>query len=211
MNLFLDLDGTLVDCRRRLYTLFVDLLAHDAMSCEEYWAIKSERMTQAELLKSRFGYDDKMASKFKARWMDLIESEEYLQLDTPFPFSLDFLRACRHRADVYIVTARQHPDIAERQIRNFGFAEFVKDLVVCGPGNSKSQAILACGISFNPADYFIGDTGEDVRAGKRLGVKTVAVTSGVLSEAVLREYEPDEIVENLGVARLSKILGLQAH
>src|SRR2546421_346944 len=46
-------------------------------------------------------------------------------------------------------------------------------------------------------DWYVGDTGIDIRTGKQLGVRTVAVLSGFRSEEALVAYEPDYVINDV--------------
>ena len=52
-------------------------------------------------------------------------------------------------------------------------------------------------LSPHASDIFVGDTGEDIVCGKKLGMKTVAVTSGNLSLASLKSYKPEKIIDSV--------------
>jgi phosphoglycolate phosphatase len=48
-----------------------------------------------------------------------------------------------------------------------------------------------------PGALIVGDTEVDIRAGKAVGIKTVAVTSGIRSRAALEAEGPDVIVDDI--------------
>jgi phosphoglycolate phosphatase-like HAD superfamily hydrolase len=48
-----------------------------------------------------------------------------------------------------------------------------------------------------PGALIVGDTEVDIRAGKAVGIKTVAVLSGIRSRAALEAEAPDAIVDDL--------------
>jgi len=52
-------------------------------------------------------------------------------------------------------------------------------------------------VKINPDDWFVGDTGHDIIAGKKLGIKTAAVLTGFLSKEKIEEYEPDIILTSV--------------
>ena len=55
-NLFFDFDGTIVDSKVRLYKLFCELCIDNKFSFNDYWELKRESLTQAEILKKYFNY-----------------------------------------------------------------------------------------------------------------------------------------------------------
>ena len=76
-NLFLDLDGTLIDSRRRIYNLFQEMLPESQLSFDEYWKIKRSRVSQEKLLTERFCFDPEAVQRFKADWLAKIEEPDF--------------------------------------------------------------------------------------------------------------------------------------
>ena len=46
-------------------------------------------------------------------------------------------------------------------------------------------------------NWFVGDTGEDILVGKRLGMRTCGVLTGFLSYERLSDYEPELICSSV--------------
>jgi phosphoglycolate phosphatase len=206
-RLFLDFDGTLVDPRRRLYRLFCELAPETTLSFDDYWQLKCGKMTQRQMLRYYLQYPDARVDAFRDAWMEKIEEPERLMIDTPFPGVTEFLAQASRQAALCLVTARQHRERLLNQIRRLGWDACFSDVLATAPRQSKAELIrsrLACG----PGDWIVGDTGEDILAGKELGMRTAAVTSGVLSEAVLRTYQPDALLDS--VVQLTNLLPPQA-
>lgn len=195
-RLLLDFDGTLIDPRQRLYELFTELAPESRFSFDEYWRIKRGRMDQRELLTTYFKYTDQQIREFKTNWMELIEEPVRLATDTAFEGVTDFLRKWSQKKELYLVTARQHPERAIAQIHLFGWKEYFTDIFVTAQLQSKA-ALIREKLTCTSRDIFVSDTGEDIQAGKELGVRTVAVSSGVLSAEILKEYQPDRILDSV--------------
>ena len=60
-----------------------------------------------------------------------------------------------------------------------------------------SKASLVNKSNLNKFDILVGDSIDDIAAGKELGLKTVAVTTGILSNQILAKYKPDLIIDSL--------------
>jgi phosphoglycolate phosphatase-like HAD superfamily hydrolase len=73
---------------------------------------------------------------------------------------------------------------------------FFSDIFITGHKFSKEE-LIAKSIDVSGNDWFIGDTGYDALTGKKLGMKTIAVSYGFLSREVLLEYKPDFIIDNI--------------
>lgn len=195
-RIFLDLDGTLIDPRPRLYRLFCDLAGEGVLTFEEYWRIKRGRMDQRTLLRRYLNYTDAQIAAFKADWMVKVEEPERLAEDRPFAGVSPLLAELSQRYPLVLVTARQHPERVEAQLAAFGWRSYFSQVLVTGQKQSK-DALIRTHYTPIQTDLLIGDTGEDIEAGKALGVTTVAVASGVLSADILREYQPDHLLDSV--------------
>ena len=56
VNIFFDLDGTLLDSRKRLYKLFQDLVLESNLTIDEYWELKRNKINHKTILIEKFGY-----------------------------------------------------------------------------------------------------------------------------------------------------------
>ena len=195
-NIFFDLDGTLIDSKKRQYQLFSELAPESVFSFNDYWTIKRKRISQRELLLRYFNYSENKIEEFKNSWMKKIEDVERLKLDTPFPGVENLLNILSTSKSLYIVTARQSYDFVEVQLKEYGWLGYFDKILVTKQKESKASLVLR-NTSVYPDNLFVGDTGEDILAGKKLGIKTVAVSSGVLNKQVLKTYSPDYLVSNV--------------
>ena len=197
-RIFFDLDGTLIDSRTRLYRLFRMLNPKCSLSFEEYWEIKRTRVNQKELLKRHFGYENADIAEFSRRWREHVEDDDLLLLDRPFPLAKNLLMRLYAKNTLNLITARQNPEKVNRQLVSWGWSEFFSLILVTKQACTKDELVRGKIEAPNGNDVFVGDTGEDIISGKKLGMRTIAVTSGFLNRNVLREYHPDLLVENIG-------------
>lgn len=195
-KMFLDFDGTLADPKKRLYELFKKLESRCDLTFEEYWEIKSIGINQRDFLETYYQRSDEEVQYFKRQWMQEIESTAMLSMDALFPESVPFLDRATERYDLYLVSARQRLEPLENQLKYFGINKYFADVIVTGNKKPKNELISEFCTSCS-ADVFVGDTGEDVLAGKALGVKTVAVSTGVMNRERLSKYFPDYLVDSL--------------
>ena len=195
-DVFLDLDGTLVNSQGRLYRLFRELCPECGMSYAEYWTLKRRRMSQKEMLKRFFGYSDDSVIRFHKDWMAHVEDDDAVLTDSPVEGISDRLAAMAQRHSLYLVTARQKPELVGRQIDRFGWRSYFRDLVVTRQECGKCAAIRAV-VGHVAGGIMIGDTGDDVKTARELGFRSVAVGWGILSPDVLREYNPDYLAERM--------------
>jgi len=195
-RIYLDFDGTLINSQGRLYRLFKELCPECDLSEEEYNTLKRTRITQKDLLKNRYHYSDEQAETFHKMWMEKIEEKERIETDFPCEGVTDFLEKISKNNDLYLVTNRQNKDLVIYQIEKFGWKRFFKDLLVTEGKKSKQEIILSA-VKPLPFDILIGDTGEDIKCAKALGIKSIAVTWGILNETVLKEYKPNYLVYDI--------------
>ena len=197
-KLFFDIDGTLWDSRERLYRLYGDL-SGDPISFDNYWAAKRRKVSNEELLRKYLGCDDKRRIEdFTSSWMSKIESEQYLKLDIPFDFTRSTLTYFRERKfEIYYVTLRQSRAAVIKELESNNLYEFCDACLVSEGRKDKAELVRASGIYVGHDDFFVGDTGMDINAGKALGARTVGVLSGFRDKEVLSTYNPDYILDNI--------------
>lgn len=196
MNIFFDLDGTLIDSRQRLYFLFQSLVKESVFSFDEYWVHKRNKKSHREILSEMLHYSVVQISDFEEKWMARIEEPEWLSLDKPFDGISEFLKELKQNNSLFVVTARQSELKALEQLEQLGWSEIFDKIFVTGQKLEKYEMIQGS-VKLTPADWFVGDTGKDIQTGKKLGIRTAAVLSGFLSHESLLPYEPDLIRDNV--------------
>ena len=195
-NIIFDLDGTLSDPKTRLYSLFIELAPDNNISFEEYWEIKRNKIDQACLLERYFDYSKEEIAQFRQQWLSNIEEKERLKQDTPLPGAGTVLKTLSKDNQLYVVTNRQNRELAIEQIEDYGWDGYITMTLVTLQKTSKENLIKES-LVISKDDIIIGDTGEDILTGKRLGMTTIAVTSGMLNRRTLLEYNPDQIINHL--------------
>ncbi len=196
MNLFIDLDGTLIDSKLRLYQLFQYLVIDSELSFEEYWELKRNKIDHKEILSSKFNYTNDQYITFLNKWMSEIELEKWLDLDIPFNGVTSFLENMSKQNSLHVVTARQSSKNTLAQLKKFNWDNYLDSVFITEQKHSKLD-LVKNNINVTSDDWFIGDTGKDIEVGKKLGIKTAAVLSGFLNEKCLIGYNPDIIIENI--------------
>jgi phosphoglycolate phosphatase len=196
VNIFFDLDGTLLDSRERLYQLFQHLVPESDFSFDNYWELKRSKIGHQEIFEKHLLSPNGAFSIFEKAWMSKIELPEWLQLDQPFEGVTDFLIDLKKRHKLYVVTARQFENVAIQQVEQAGWTGIFEEILVTGQKAEKYELIKSIS-NTSSEDWFVGDTGKDIQTGKQLGFNTAAVLSGFLSKEELLKYNPDIIAENV--------------
>lgn len=192
-RLFIDFDGTLIDSRRRQYELFVELVGKVTLSIEEYWHAKRAGIKQIDMLKQYSKFAPQELCAFMGRWMEAIEDPQRLQKDELIAGVPAFLSEASKQFDLYLVTGRQNRERLIDQMQKLHIDNYFSDILNTAQRLPKADLVQAS-VDFGDGDVFIGDSGEDILAGKELGLFTVGVTSGASSDEWLAKYVPNLIV-----------------
>jgi len=195
MKLFFDLDGTILDAKPRLYLLFQHLIPQSTLTFEAYWELKQNKINHQQILSSIFRFSKQDFTAFENQWMNLIEAEEWLKLDCLFPKALEKLGELKSQHQIFIVTARQSISNVSNQLTKLGLENLIDEVLVTEQKREKDELIRTLQPSHE--DWIIGDTGKDILTGKKLGIRTAAVTSGFLNKHQLLNYQPDIITETI--------------
>jgi phosphoglycolate phosphatase len=198
MKIFLDLDGTILDVKFRCYSVYSDLLLWKGYRCldiEEYWTWKREGISESEIV-SKTTPPTFVESYLEERTV-LMWAMEYLILDTVFDGVYDILNRWSDVHDLYLVTLRRDRDILDSQLHFFNLYSYFKAIYNDSLGEKEKVNLIKHEI-FNPSNcVIVGDSETDIKAGKVLGIQTIALTSGVRSENVLAKLHPDVLVKNI--------------
>jgi phosphoglycolate phosphatase len=197
MNIFIDLDGTLVDSRRRLYKLFCDLSGSRKLTFHLYWKYKRVARSNEWLLAQVLGFDAPQIQAFVRGWLERIESPEYLALDAPFGFAQSVLKDLSRDHSLYVLTARRDEHAARAQIDCAGFTPYLTDMLVTGPWQSKIELLSARRGQAHSEDLVVGDTELDVQAAAAIGAQSVAVLNGFRCRQHLELFKPDFMYADL--------------
>ncbi len=201
-TIFLDLDGPLLDVAERYHRLHCDLVAQHGgrpLDRETYWRAKRERVPEPEIL-APTGLSPQAVAEVVATREGRIESPEYLLLDRPWPWTIPSLAALASVSPLVLVTLRRRPDRLLRQLTGLDLHRYF-DRVVAGPGDgtveAKARLLRDEGIAIPPGSILVGDTEVDIASGRALNLRTLAVRSGIRSDAQLLRWAPDLLVDDL--------------
>lgn len=196
MNVFFDLDGTLVDASDRLFRLFQFLVPASSFTKDDYWKLKRNKISHRQILKELFNFKNDQIDSFENTWLSMIELPDWIAYDKPFDQVTTYLKEVQKTHKVYVVTARQFEKTAKAQIHSYGWADIFSDILVTGHHVEKADLIVK-NVGITNVDWFVGDTGKDIETGKQLGLRTAAVTCGFLNKERLIEYSPDVVVRSV--------------
>ncbi len=198
MNIFFDLDGTLLDSRQRLYQLFCKITGQVSLSFDNYWELKKKMWDNRKILSEYFDYSEDDLVGFEKKWMDQIESDEYLMLDTPFPFTREVLQTLKEKGiSLHLITSRQYKSKVIDQLNKHELNEYFTAVWVTQAKQTKSELIQNSGIQLSMSDLMVGDTEIDIRTAKSLGIRSMGVLSGFRNKLSMLKSESDYIENDI--------------
>jgi phosphoglycolate phosphatase-like HAD superfamily hydrolase len=202
--LFLDLDGTLLEDKFRHYFCYRDILetmGGKPLDIETYWNLKRNKMRQQEILQvSSFQGDQ---DTFYWEWVSRIEEQSYLRYARLKPRVIETLEEWKQFCEkMVLLSMRNSFDNLIWQLKETGLYSFFDEVLHCSPLIKYGKYNVLKNITFSFA-VFIGDSEEDMKPAKMLGMKTIAVTNGIRDPKYLLA---DYYVEELCYVDLKKVI-----
>src|SRR4030042_565176 len=192
--IFIDLDGTVFRVQERVWRVYRDILEKynkKFLSKKDYIELKRKKTPLGEILKMTGAKD--ISSDFEKDWQKMIEKQDYLKLDEIPPANRKALLKLKKDWRLVLVTARQKKQnlfwqLSKKKIDG-GFDRVLN-------GKVKYEMIKKYG-NYNKDSVMVGDTETDIKTGKRLGLRTVAVISGQRNGEFLRKYKPNILIDEI--------------
>lgn len=202
MTIFIDLDGTILDVSERIYRVYRDILKKKNkkyISKKDYLRMKREKAPIEKILKKTSTED--ISSQFKKEWKKEIEKPYYLSLDRLSLRTKKVLYWLKKYHKLVLITFRCHPRRLFDQLKERKIWDFFDKILIIPAGSYHSKWKLKYKFikkygNYDKKSIIIGDTETDIFAGKKLGIKTVAVINGMRSKKFLQKYKPDILIEN---------------
>jgi len=204
MNIFFDLDGTLIDISDKYYRAYKDLVKHyhgKPLPRSLFWRYKRSRVSTSDLL-SKSALSAVSAEKFSDMFMEALESKKYCVLDRLFPFTIRCLSTLiKRNHTLHLVSARHNKKNALFQISAMGLTPFFTSIYV---GKMHKNGHVAKRIAIQPKlagrkgpFAVVGDTKDEIEAARELGGISIVVLSGVRNKKLLSSYRPDYIIKDI--------------
>jgi phosphoglycolate phosphatase len=196
---FLDLDGVVLDPWPRYHRVHEDImtdLGAAALSLPEFMRLKRERASLLDLT----SLPAPAAKEYQRRWNQLIEAPAYLALDQYLPQAALAVRLLSARYHLVLLCLRRKGAALREQLKALDFP--LVDQVLCASPRAAADEVKARMMQSSP--YFsrnsvvVGDTEADIRAGRSLGMTTVAVRGGLRSDALLARESPNVTIDGIG-------------
>jgi phosphoglycolate phosphatase-like HAD superfamily hydrolase len=205
VKIFLDFDGVLVDNALRLYTLYSDLMSEfdrQPLPMESYWILKRERISEQDILKKSGLEDAALTELYFKKRAELIESRHYLQLNTVVNGCFEFLEFLRKQGETILITTRHNRENLFWEIDEKKLSPYFPK-VLCGsdtsipPAEIKIKMVEKEGFPNGSKGMIIGDTEAEILCGQKVGLFTVALTTGIRNRNYLMHMKPDMICDTV--------------
>ena len=177
-----DLDGTLLDSRKRHEIVMADVLKEEGLRIDvsNLVSFKSGGKNNIAWLSEK-GVPGNQAKEINEKWVSLIENETYLKSDVLYPGAETLLKDLSKENNLYLITARNNRENALGQIKDLGIAQYFTDVIVV-PSCRESARLKAMELLKNEVSCFVGDTESDYEAAKIAGCEFKAVSNGFRDE-----------------------------
>lgn len=189
-----DFDGTIIDISRRDYAVYRDLvqdLSGSILPFEIYWPLRRKR-TDINLILAKSGVTDtERINIFLQQRASLIEDVKYLVLDTVLPRVVNTLKLNSSWITPYLVTTRYNENNLRWQLEGLGLNIVFEDIIIAEKDKTKFYS------GVNNLSLIVGDTEKDIDAANTLGIKSVAVLSGMRDADIIRLSRPTFIEESV--------------
>ena len=190
-TLYLDLDGTLIDVRRRhhaAYAAAARAVGVEPLAERAAWTRRRAGASAADLV------DPALRGRFRRDWLARIEAPDLLRMDAPLPGAIAALAGLRQSHSLVLVSLRHDRGALERQLGWLGLSEYLSGVhTPTTQAPTKAALIRAAGRASD--GIVVGDTEADVEAARELGLQSVCVVTGLRSRRFLQELGPDYLLE----------------
>jgi phosphoglycolate phosphatase len=202
-NIIFDLDGTLVDSKRDIAAAqhwALQQLGVDSYKPEDLYPLIGKPLAETFttlLPQSLHGRIDEAVELYKAYY-----PPRALETTTLFPGVRETVEALHARGLKLATATTKLTPGTRRVLTHFGLAEYFvqiqgSDNIPFKPDPSIIHKILDDQSWQRNVTLMVGDTDNDIEAGKRAGIPTCGVTYGSLTKEQIKQLKPDFIIDSL--------------
>lgn len=196
-----DLDGTILDCRRRHVACYREVLTKlggTPLSEKRYWGLKRRAIPTPTILTE--SGDESLIEEFKVTWQGCIEAPEFLALDRPYALVAATLAQWRKLGHpIIMVTLRQSPQALAKQLTDLQLAGLFDAWGVAGPqpGEKAASALALAGQFGARPIAWVGDTEKDAEAALQVGCPFLGLSQGLRTSTILRDCGASQVASRL--------------
>jgi phosphoglycolate phosphatase len=204
MIVFLDLDGPILNTADRNFAVFCHVAAElgreTTCSATKFWELKRQGLSSADIFSQCGSTSSDDNRRFTQQLLKQIEMPSWLKLDQIQPGVDDWLSTMASQFVLVLITLRQDSQQLGRQLERLGLHRFFRSVLRANPTVGKGWELkrkLIVDSCYAAGGLIIGDTEIDIRAGKLMGLGTIAVSCGIRDAAFLSNEQPDLLVSFL--------------
>ncbi|MBR3613685.1 MAG: HAD hydrolase-like protein, partial [Clostridia bacterium] len=173
-----DFDGTLLDSRNRHGIVLNDILNKFCINIDvsDLIEFKRNNKNNIDYLISK-GVEENLAKEIQTKWIENIEQEKYLALDTLYCEAIKLLEKYSKENDLILVTARNNKVGLQNQIDKFNLRKYFKEIYVVNSGKNTSE-LKAEILKKENVTKFFGDTLSDKKAADLVGIEFIYCENG---------------------------------
>lgn len=205
MNIFIDLDGPILDNASRLYQLHADIILQfgfKPLSKYDYWQLKRDQVKEEMILKKIAGFDQKLIEVYQKQRSNWIESKKYLALNEVTPGCYNSLNFLLKQGNLILITTRKNQDNFNWELREKKLVSYFNKILSDFDDRLPAWKIKASLIrqyypAFKKKNIIIGDTEAEILAGRNLGIFSIGLTNGIRSLKKIILLKPNLICQDL--------------
>ncbi len=192
---FIDFDGTIVSNKKRLYYFYINNIPtqfQGLIDINDFWTLKRYGIHEIEWLNNKLNANINRV-EYDEKKKELIETEQYIQFDELFPFSISALKRISKDFSLILVSRRSNPQQLMKEIEIFNITSFFTNFIILPHGNQTKANAITQQYQIQNNDILIGDTEDDIKSGCLLKINTYFVLSGIRDKWILNKF-PNDII-----------------
>lgn len=220
MIFVIDLDGTLVNSFERHYVLLNRLLEKytkkSIKNKNEYFKFKKEGYNNRKYLEEKLNVDSEISQVIQKEWIENIEGNSMLKLDTLYDDAISFLTKLREFANIYFLTARENKKGVTDFINKSNLNKYCEECFVVSTNNArknKAEKIEELKRkNLGKEIIIIGDTEVDFYSASNMNCKSYILNRGFRSRNFLKNLgiysysDLEEIIERIRIMKNCKLI-----
>ena len=206
INVYVDLDGTLIFNQKRFESLLLDILKLKQNEVDIFLEYKKLGFSNIEILSKHFGRNKLDIEAFKSKWLERIEDKHFLKEDSLVDGAKEWLKNVPKNIELTLCTARQNRENLLWQLNYLDIACYFHRVIVTYGNPMKHSFIKEVVGEIDRRSWFIGDSVEDINSGKMLELRTCAVLTGYTLLDEIVNCAPDLILKKITDFDLSNLL-----
>jgi HAD superfamily hydrolase (TIGR01509 family) len=211
-----DLDGVILNVHNRYYASYVKAFETKGIfkRLDKKNLIQMKRRGLSGLDITRYlapDADEKLVTELDSLRRKLMNGDELLYMDYPFPGVRAFLERLKDKNITLVALTLRSKQNAKQQLERLSLLQYFDKVVTeqdVDPVEGKYSALTEILRKFKlePQNVlFVDDTKYGIRAGHRLGIITVGVLSGLSNKRVLEKEMPHTILKDVTRLTVDKV------